>query len=256
MELLGFGEMFNKGLKLVSARILPVFAVRVVAVFVGMGIGAVGVRSLAGSLSETSGVEVNADNLQQVLQELTPDMIVGALANPVLWLAIVVNLVIFLWAQAGVLRALYPHNEGAGGEPPNSLVAVLLGSFGLMAPLFIVDLFYTVVVALGLVLLLLPGIWLATRFAFAPWLVLVEKTSAYAAMGRSAELVKGHWWAVFGRLFVVGLTGFAATFILSFIPVAGRIVGSLIVPPFLNACQLAVLESLKTASSEAPAAEV
>ena len=237
--------MLNSGIRMVISRIIPVLIVRGAVVFVGMAVSAVGLKGLINSIAQASGVEVHAGNVQEILQTLPPDQMLGAILNPVLWIAIILNVALFLWAQAGIMAALYPNPESKGGQPTRELKEVLVGGLKLMWPMFVIDVFYTLAVALGMVLLIIPGIWLAIRFAFAPWLIIVEEQAPYAAMRRSAELVKGFWWAVFGRLFLVGVIGFAVSFVLGMIPILGSIVAGLLIPPFLNACQLNVLESLR-----------
>ena len=61
---------------------------------------------------------------------------------------------------------------------------------------------YVIVVALGLFLLLVPGIWLAVAFAVSVPALLLERVGPFAAFGRSFRLVRGRWWATFGTLIV------------------------------------------------------
>jgi hypothetical protein len=53
-------------------------------------------------------------------------------------------------------------------------------------------------VALGFVLLIVPGIWLAVRWYFVTQAVVVDGRRGAAALERSAELVDGSWWRVVG----------------------------------------------------------
>jgi hypothetical protein len=50
--------------------------------------------------------------------------------------------------------------------------------------------------------LILPGIWLLVAWSVAFPVMLVEGTGGFKALGRSLALVKGRWWATFGRLVV------------------------------------------------------
>jgi hypothetical protein len=50
----------------------------------------------------------------------------------------------------------------------------------------------------GLLLLVLPGIYLYVRWYFMVQAVAVEKARGLEALRRSAELVRGAWWRVFG----------------------------------------------------------
>jgi uncharacterized membrane protein YgcG len=68
--------------------------------------------------------------------------------------------------------------------------------------LFVLSMAYVIVVALGLFLLILPGIWLAVAFAVSVPALLLERVGPFAALGRSFRLVRGRWWATFGALLV------------------------------------------------------
>jgi hypothetical protein len=46
----------------------------------------------------------------------------------------------------------------------------------------------------------IPGVWLLVRWAFAAQAAVIDGLSPVAALGRSAELVKGRWWRTFGML--------------------------------------------------------
>lgn len=52
-------------------------------------------------------------------------------------------------------------------------------------------------IILGLLLLVIPGIYLAVRLSLAGNIAILEGSSGSRAMGRSLELTKGHFWLVF-----------------------------------------------------------
>lgn len=64
---------------------------------------------------------------------------------------------------------------------------------------------YTLAVMGGFVLLVIPGIWLAVRLYFGAQAAVVESRKGRDALRRSAQLVDGMWWRVFGILLLVGL---------------------------------------------------
>jgi hypothetical protein len=57
----------------------------------------------------------------------------------------------------------------------------------------------------GLILLVIPGIYIGVRLAVSIEALVVEGRRGTQAMGRSWELVGGHWWHAFGTLLVAGL---------------------------------------------------
>lgn len=251
MGLISVGEVINRGLSIMISRIVPVVAVRLIAVAVSMGVALVGMRSFLENLrAAASAAGISAENLQDLIQNLPPEMLIGALMNPMLWVAVVVNILVFLWAQAGVYLALYPNGQTGGGEP-RSIKSVLLGSLGLLFPLLIVNVIFGLAVTVGILLLVIPGVWLAVKYGFSPILVAIEGKGAMESLSRSSELVSGYWLPVFLRLLVAGIIAIVGNVVLSFLPVVGGIAASILFPPFLNACQLAILENLKEVKGSA-----
>ena len=62
---------------------------------------------------------------------------------------------------------------------------------------------YALVVALGMLLVLIPGLILALTLMFAEYGVVLEGQKPLAALNASHNLVWGHWWRTFGMLLLV-----------------------------------------------------
>jgi hypothetical protein len=81
--------------------------------------------------------------------------------------------------------------------------------------------------------------YLGIRFIFVEHAVLLDGCGAVAALGRSGDIVRGHWWRIFGIVLLMGLLVFVATMIvalpLSFVagPV-GTIVIQVLAAPLLG----------------------
>ena len=72
-------------------------------------------------------------------------------------------------------------------------------------PLIVTGLFYGLCIAVGLVLLIVPGLVFLTWFSlFAPAIV-IEQRGIFDSFNRSRELVRGNGWRVFGVLVVAFL---------------------------------------------------
>ena len=63
-------------------------------------------------------------------------------------------------------------------------------------------LLYTLALVVGLILLVVPGIWVGTACYFAAQAAVLEQERPMRAIERSAALVKGQWWRVFRALLV------------------------------------------------------
>lgn len=92
----------------------------------------------------------------------------------------------------------------AAGEEPSirRSAQVALDAFPMLLGAMLI---YLAGVALGLVLLIVPGIWLAFRWYFVTQSVVVDGRRGIGALERSASLVDGSWWRVFGIVLVFNL---------------------------------------------------
>lgn len=64
---------------------------------------------------------------------------------------------------------------------------------------------YAVMVAVGLVLLVVPGVYLAVRYWFYPYALIDQQGDLVGAFKRSAAVVSGSWWLVFFFLILCNL---------------------------------------------------
>lgn len=72
-------------------------------------------------------------------------------------------------------------------------------------PLALAGLVSSLLIALGLLLCLLPGIYLAVGYAFALPLVVDKRLEFWTAMEVSRRVVHRQWWTMFGLAIVAGL---------------------------------------------------
>lgn len=103
-------------------------------------------------------------------------------------------------AYGGLVTALVclPGNPDSGSELWQAVKPVL-------AALIWLTIVYAVAVALGALLLVIPGLIIATIWAVGGQVVVVERLGVFQALSRSAALVKGNGFAVFGYLVVLAL---------------------------------------------------
>jgi len=77
-----------------------------------------------------------------------------------------------------------------------------------------------ILVLIGLILIIIPGIFIAVRFTVAAQAAVLERQSVTGSLRRSWQLVEGNWWRVFGIVIVVTiLVGVLET-------IASRVVGA------------------------------
>jgi len=137
------------------------------------------------------------------------------------------NIVDSLLAQLAIAALTYGsyqylagHRVGAG-----DCIRYAAGRFG---RLFGLALLSNIIIIVGLILFIIPGLFLMTMFAVSVPALLAERLSVSASLSRSSALTKGYRWPVFGLLALVILGMLAAAF-------AAGIVIALIFPNAVDA---------------------
>jgi hypothetical protein len=68
-------------------------------------------------------------------------------------------------------------------------------------------------IAIGFVLLIIPGLILLTIWAVAAPVMVIEQPGVFAALGRSRDLVRGYGWPVFGTIVLAALIDLAVNIV-------------------------------------------
>ena len=97
---------------------------------------------------------------------------------------------------------------------------------------------------IGLVLCILPGIYLAVGYVFALPLAIDKKLEFWTAMEVSRRVVHEHWWATFGLCIVLGLLALAGFLVCG--------VGAVISVPVASTALMYVYEDLFSEPIVAP----
>jgi len=153
----------------------PVLMLAAVVIFVPVGLLEAIDHELEEALTDPDGLE-----LGDLIEIVAAAFVLGAgvLLGDVLYAGVVAAVVIAVRTQhEGSLRELLE------GLPVLRLIAV--------------DLLLGLVVVIGFLLLIVPGIVFITWFALVAPVVKVEHPPIRAAFRRSRELVRGHFWLVF-----------------------------------------------------------
>jgi ABC-type multidrug transport system fused ATPase/permease subunit len=112
------------------------------------------------------------------------------------------------WFQGMVVEAARDIIDGRRDHTVGTLfssVAPVLGA------LIVAGILAGLAIGLGLLLLIVPGLFLLTIWAVLAPVIVIERTGAMAAFGRSRELVRGSGWQVFGVILVLFLLQFIVT---------------------------------------------
>lgn len=80
------------------------------------------------------------------------------------------------------------------------------------------------------VMLIIPGIWLATALSFTAYVFVTEKRRGVDALRQSKDYIKGYWWAVLGRALLLSLIYIVAIVIVQIpaVILGGRILSGIV----------------------------
>jgi hypothetical protein len=112
------------------------------------------------------------------------------------------------WFQGMVVEAVRDILDGRRDHTVGSLFQSVMP---VIVPLILVGLLAGIGIAIGLILLIVPGLILLTIWAVLAPVVVVERAAVLEAFGRSRQLVKGHGWQVFGVIVILFLITAAAS---------------------------------------------
>ncbi|MFN8163581.1 MAG: hypothetical protein U0R26_07080 [Solirubrobacterales bacterium] len=101
------------------------------------------------------------------------------------------------------------------GRRDSSMSELLGSAVPVVLPLIGAGLLSGLGIGIGMVLLIIPGLFLLTIWAVIAPAIVVERTGVLGAFGRSRELVRGNGWPVFGVIVVAFLIALFAALILT-----------------------------------------
>lgn len=138
-------------------------------------------------------------------------------------LAAVISVVGVFWLQAALVKAVEDVRDGRVDLSLGETFTAVRPHIGAVA---IASIVAGIAIAIGLVLLIAPGLYLMTIWVVVIPVIVLEGTETFGAFGRSRELVRGHGWPVFGLILLTFL-----------ILIAFGVVVSLVLSPFPEGAQ-------------------
>ena len=172
---------------------------------------------------------------------------------------LVIGTIAGYWFQGMVVEAARDILDGRRDHTVGSLVRSVTAVVG---PLIVAGILAGLAVGVGLLLLIVPGLFLLTIWSVLAPVIVIERKDALRAFGRSSQLVKGHGWQVFTVILILFVVQFVITAVMQALAesiadsVVGYSVGDLIlrllVAP-LSALAAAVLYFELTALHGEPA---
>ncbi|HEV2857809.1 MAG TPA: hypothetical protein VGW80_05325 [Solirubrobacterales bacterium] len=140
------------------------------------------------------------------------------------WLSLIVSLAVGTLYQGTVVELVQDVQDGRRDSSVGDLMRSALPVLGTLVAAGILA---GIGIGIGFVLLVVPGLFLATIWAVIAPAIVVERRGVFEAFGRSRELVKGQGWPVLGTIVVAYLIAFVAE--IAFAAIAANIADGKIV---------------------------
>jgi ABC-type multidrug transport system fused ATPase/permease subunit len=179
------------------------------------------------------------------------------------WLGLIIGVIASIvgtfWFQGALVEAVQDVRDGKQdlsiGEMfqrvqprlPALIVAGLLAGLGIV---------------FGLILLIVPGLFLLTIWSLIVPTIVLEGKSAGESFGRSRELVRGNGWQVFGVIVITFAVGIVASIVVSILTVwlpddvkelVRNVISNTVVVPFIACAWTLMYFALAQGRSAAPA---
>lgn len=142
-----------------------------------------------------------------------------------------------LWVQGALTATVADVRDGRADE---GIEAVYRRVRPTLVPLLVAGLLAGIGIALGLLALIVPGLFLLTRWVLVTPVVVLERLGATDALRRSWQLVRGNGWTVFGVILVTLVLALIAQLVFvslfAFLPdflqnwIGGLVANSLVTP--------------------------
>jgi hypothetical protein len=200
----GIGGVLDDAIKLYRASFRACWPVAAAAAVIMGAIGVYLTVHLLGAVVFNPGAPLQSFNVYR-----QPDVL----------LVYVVDAAVRLAAYGAFL--IY-QNALAEGDGTPSMQEALGEMLGRLVPGLLATLAWWVVITVGIVLVLVPGIYFAGALCLWPVCLFVGRAGPLKSLQQSMELISGHWWRVSTILFI------ALVLMLVLSSIAGVLVGALI----------------------------
>jgi len=132
---------------------------------------------------------------------------IGAVANFIPFVGFLLGVFLAAPLNYGVS---YAYLKAARGEPVD--INIMFSVFQNYWNVFLAALLTTIIISVGFIFLIIPGIYLACKLAFVPYVVMDKKLEVIEALKASWNMTDGYGWQVF-LTYLLGIPAMIAGFI-------------------------------------------
>ena len=170
-----------------------------------------------------------------------------------------VSIVAAFLLQATLVKAVQDVRDGHADLSIRQTVNEALPFIG---PVALASILAAIAITIGLLLIIVPGLFLITIWAVIVPVIIIERSGAMASFARSRQLVRGHGWPVFGTLVLVYIIMLVVNIVLGLIFSAlphvlgdglSSVISGTLISPFLALVVTLVYYRLLGVSQAAPA---
>lgn len=156
-----------------------------------------------------------------------------------LLLADLITLIAVYLLEAALVKAVQDVRDG---RVDLSVGQTFSAATPFLGPVAIASILAGIAIVIGLILIIIPGLFLITAWCLIVPVIVLEGTGTFGSFGRSWQLVKSNFWNVFGTLVLVFIILFAVEIVLAVILVAlptfltnflATVIGGTLVAPFI-----------------------
>ena len=167
-----------------------------------------------------------------------------------------VSVVAAFLLQATLVKAVQDVRDGRADLSIRETVSEATPFIGSVA---LASILAGIAITIGLVLVIVPGLYLITIWAVIVPVIVIERSGAMASFGRSRDLVRGNGWHVFGTLVLVYIIMLVVNIVLGAIFVAlprvagdglSSVISGTLISPFLALVVTLVYYRLTTGASQ------
>lgn len=134
-------------------------------------------------------------------------------------------------------------------DPKLELGFAVKKSWKLLFPYLWVSILAGLIVSIGYLFFIVPGIIFAIWFFMAPYALILEGKKGAQALKRSKELVDGYFWPVLGRVLIISLIIMGSCMFLAWIPFVGMFALSVLLVPVSTVFIFLLYQNLKKVKS-------